>query len=142
MRCRAVSLVIGACALLLSADSLFGPASTARADGPPAGQAPAIVAVTTGTSSTCASAPASTTTPSSRLEEGSVVVIVERAGEWLGVRLPAGLPGRDLRHAHRARRRRARPRHGDDVNLRVRPPEGDRAFAVFRDRVARGTVLP
>ena len=143
MRCRAVSLVMGACALLLSAEPCFGPASTARADGPPAGAEPQpVVAVTTGDLVNLRVGPHVDDHPILQLEEGSVIVIVERAGEWLGVRLPAGFQAAisatltepvDAEHVRVT---------GDDVNLRVRPPEGDRAFAVFRDRVARGTVLP
>ncbi len=144
MRCRAVSLVVLACGLLLPslADSL-GPARIAHADGPPSGTEPEpVVAVTTGDLVNLRVGPRVDDHPILQLEEGSVVVIVERAGEWLGIRLPAGFQAAisaaytepvDSEHVRVT---------ADDVNLRVRPPEGDRAFAVFRDRVARGTVLP
>lgn len=74
-----------------------------------------------------------------QLAQGAVVVIVERAGEWLGVRVPEGFSGAvaaeltepvDSEHVRVT---------GTDVNLRrgaglEQPP--------FRDRLQRGDVLP
>ena len=31
---------------------------------------------------------------------------------------------------------------GTNVNLRVKPPQGDRAYPAFRDHPEKGTVLP
>jgi len=80
--------------------------------------------------------------PILQLEQGAVVVIVEKAGEWLGVQVPAGFQAAisaaltepvDAEHVRVT---------GHDVNLRVRPPLGDTAYAAFRDRMPRGQVLP
>lgn len=80
--------------------------------------------------------------PILQLEQGAVVVIVERAGEWLGVRVPAGFQAAisaaltepvDSEHIRVT---------GADVNLRVRPPANETAYAAFRDRMPRGQVLP
>ncbi len=143
MRRLVLSCVLGSSALLLPLCAAVGLPAPAFADGPPAGAAAEpVVAVTTGDLVNLRVGPRVDDHPILQLEEGSVVVIVERAGEWLGVRLPGGFQAAisatltepvDAEHVRVT---------GDDVNLRVRPPEGDRAFAVFRDRVARGTVLP
>jgi hypothetical protein len=80
--------------------------------------------------------------PVDSLEQGAVVVIVERAGEWLGVRVPAGFAAAvagaltetvDADHVRI---------QGTAVNLRVRPPAADRAYPAFRDHPAAGAVLP
>jgi hypothetical protein len=77
-----------------------------------------------------------------QLEQGTTVVIVERSGEWLGVRVPAGFSAAvatrltepvDSDHVRIA---------ATDVNLRVRPPQGERAYPAFRDKPALGAVLP
>jgi hypothetical protein len=77
-----------------------------------------------------------------RLARDTVLVVVERAGEWLGVRVPSGFPAAvaaalvdfvgddDVKVL------------GERVNLRVRPPKGDLAYPAFRDRPAKGAVLP
>lgn len=140
MRCRLVLLVAGACGLLLAP---FAAVPATLADGGPAGaDAEPVVAVTTGDLVNLRVGPRVDDHPILQLEEGTVVLIVERPGEWLGVRLPAGFQAAisaaytepvDAEHVRVT---------ADGVNLRVRPPEGDRAFAVFRDHVDRGTVLP
>jgi SH3-like domain-containing protein len=73
------------------------------------------------------------------LEQGAVVIVVERAGEWLGVRLPAGFAGSiaaELTEPVDAEHVRVT---GSNVNLRRgsgldQPP--------FRDRLVKGVVLP
>ena len=72
------------------------------------------------------------------LEQGAVLVVVERAGEWLGVRFPAGFGAAvaaeftekvDAEHVRVT---------GSDVNLRRSPGLEQ---PVFRDRLQKGTVL-
>ncbi len=125
--------------------AVLGVAAIARADDVPPG-APASdepkVGVVTGESVNLRVGPRIDDCPVTQLEQGTVVLIVERAGEWLGVRLPAGFPVAisadyaptvDPDHVKVA---------GTGVNLRVRPPEGDKMFAAFRDHPADGAVLP
>jgi SH3-like domain-containing protein len=74
-----------------------------------------------------------------QMSRGTVLIVVERAGEWLGVRMPAGFSGAvaasltapvDDDHVRI---------EADDVNLRRGPGT---THPAFRDRLARGTVLP
>jgi hypothetical protein len=81
--------------------------------------------------------------PITELDRGTVLLIVERAGEWLGVRVPQGFPlvcsaeysePADRDHVRVTARR---------LNLRVHPPEEGKPMpGVFRERVLRGTMLP
>jgi hypothetical protein len=80
--------------------------------------------------------------PVAQLPDGAVVVIVERLGDWLGVRVPQGVPAAvSLDHAEAEGTDAVRVT-GSNVNLRLHPPEeGKPPPAAFRDRLARGTVL-
>lgn len=117
----------------------------ARADQPrpaaPAGAEP-TVGVITGDKVNLRVGPRIDDAPVDSLEQGAVVVVVERAGEWLGVRVPAGFAAAvasaltepvDADHVRI---------QGTLVNLRVRPPAGDRAYPAFRDHPEAGAVLP
>lgn len=121
-------------------------ADPARADQPtpaagPAGPEP-TVGVITGDKVNLRVGPRLDDAPVDSLEQGAVVVIVERAGEWLGVRVPSGFAAAvagaltepvDADHVRI---------QGTLVNLRVRPPAGDRAYPAFRDHPEAGAVLP
>lgn len=129
-------------ALVLVALAAALPAAPARADEPPSA-APLdpsfAVGVVTGDGVNLRVGPRQDDQAVQQLEQGTVVVIVERAGEWLGVRVPAGFAGAvaaeltepvDSEHVRVT---------GTDVNLRrgaglEQPP--------FRDRLQRGDVLP
>jgi len=114
-----------------------------RADAPAAGaSSEPVVAIVTTESVNLRVGPRTDDSPILQLDQGAVVVIVERAGEWLGVHVPAGFQAAisaaltepvDAEHVRVT---------GTDVNLRVRPPSGDVAYTAFRDRVTRGQVLP
>jgi len=125
-------------------------AATVRADepdaaaAPPAPGAPALdptwaVGVIRGNTVNLRVGPRQDDQAVQTLDEGTVVVIVERAGDWLGVRLPAGFSGAvasDLTEVVDSEHVRVT---GSGVNLRrgpglEQPP--------FRDRLERDTVLP
>jgi SH3-like domain-containing protein len=117
-------------------------ALSAVADQPTAGEPEPTVGVITGDKVNLRVGPRIDDAPVDSLEQGAVVVIVERAGEWLGVRVPAGFAAAvagaltetvDADHVRI---------QGTLVNLRVRPPAGDRAFPAFRDHPTAGAVLP
>jgi hypothetical protein len=123
---------------LLSLGSL---ASPARADGPPAADDP-VVGYVNGDKVNLRVGPRLDDAPVTQLEQGSAVVIVERSGEWLGVRVPAGFSAA-------VAARLVEPIDSDHVqitapgvNLRVRPPTADRAYPAFRDHPALGAILP
>ena len=81
--------------------------------------------------------------PITELAKGTVVLIVEKAGEWLGVRVPKGFPvvcsaeyceSVDRDHVQVNARR---------LNLRVHPPEEGKPMpGAFREKATRGTRLP
>jgi hypothetical protein len=80
--------------------------------------------------------------PVAQLEEGTVLVIVERLGEWLGVRVPQGFPAAVSLEYGELQGADAVRIMGSNVNLRLHPPEEGRTpAAAFRDRPARGAVL-
>jgi hypothetical protein len=134
-------------AVVLALAALASSARAAAADEPvakgvPAAPADAAVGVVTGDQVNLRVGPRLDEVPVTTLEQGTVVVIVERAGEWLGVRVPAGFQAAvasaltevvDDDHV-----RVARP----GVNLRLKPPAGERAYPAFRDRPEQGAVLP
>ncbi len=117
--------------------------SRAHADAPAAaGPVEPVVAILTTDQVNLRVGPRTDDCPILQLEQGAIVVIVERAGEWLGVQVPAGFQAAisaaltepvDSEHVRVT---------GTDVNLRVRPPQGDTAYAAFRDRMPRGQLLP
>lgn len=132
--------------LVLSVASVVaGTRAAARADEPAAGvprPAEPIVGLLTTDGVNLRVGPRTDDSPILQLEQGAVVLIVEKAGEWLGVQVPAGFQAAisgaltepvDAEHVRVT---------GHDVNLRVRPPQGDTAYAAFRDRMPRGQVLP
>jgi SH3-like domain-containing protein len=119
----------------------FGPRALAdeSSEGLPAD---AAVAVVTGDGVNLRVGPRVDDAPVTQLEQGTVVVIVERPGDWRGVRVPAGFQAaiaavltevEDAEHVRVAASR---------VNLRVKPPTAERAYPAFADRPAKGTVLP
>jgi hypothetical protein len=130
------------CAAPARADEPAGPAAPKTAPKGPAAPADAAVGVVTGDGVNLRVGPRLDDVPVTMLEQGTTVVIVERAGEWFGVRVPAGFQAAvagaltevvDDDHVRIAR---------TEVNLRLKPPSGDVAYAAFRDRPERGTVLP
>jgi hypothetical protein len=138
---RRRSRFLGPLALLVGATLLAGPAG-ADVPAPEAPPADATVGVVTGDLVNLRVGPRQDDSPILQLEQGTVVVIVERAGEWLGVRVPAGFQAAiaaaltepvDSEHVRVT---------GAEVNLRVKPPQGDTAYAAFRDKMTRGQVLP
>ncbi|MFO0933978.1 MAG: SH3 domain-containing protein [Planctomycetota bacterium] len=133
------SLALAAVAVALAAF-----AAPVRADEPSSAAAPALdpawtVGVIRGDSVNLRVGPRQDDQAVQSLDQGTVVVIVERAGDWLGVRLPAGFSGAvaaDLTEPVDSEHVRVT---GHGVNLRrgpglEQPP--------FRDRLERGTVLP
>ncbi|MBL9085906.1 MAG: SH3 domain-containing protein, partial [Planctomycetia bacterium] len=123
---------------------LGGGAPSVRADEPSSPSAPALdpawsVGVIRGDSVNLRVGPRQDDQAVQTLDQGTVVVIVERAGDWLGVRLPAGFSGAvaaDLTEPVDTEHVRVT---GQGVNLR-RGPGLDQP--PFRDRLERGTVLP
>jgi hypothetical protein len=80
--------------------------------------------------------------PIAQLDEGTVLVIVERLGEWLGVRVPQGFPAAVSLEYGELQGADAVRVMGSNVNLRLHPPEeGKTPPAAFRDRPTRGAVL-
>jgi uncharacterized protein YgiM (DUF1202 family) len=154
-RARAVVLLLSrSLALGLAAGAAIAAATPAAADEPappappkeavPAAPAPAdaTVGVVTGDAVNLRVGPRLDDAPVTQLAQGTVVVVVETAGEWLGVRVPAGFQAAiaaalvetvDEHHV-----RVARP----GVNLRLRPPTAERAYPAFRDKAEQGAVLP
>ena len=125
-------------ALLLAAAPAGADQPTPAAPGAPE----PVVGVITGDKVNLRVGPRVDDAPVDSREQGAVVVIVERAGEWLGVRVPSGFAAAvasaltepvDADHVRI---------QGTGVNLRVRPPSGDRAYPAFRDHPAAGAVLP
>ena len=139
MRRAALSLLVLVVALAVPARR----DRAARADNPPAGgRGEPVVGVVTGDKVNLRVGPRLDDAPVTQLEQGATVVIVERAGEWLGVQVPAGFQAAvaaaltepvDADHVRVA---------GVNVNLRVKPPAVDRAYSAFRDHPAAGAVLP
>jgi hypothetical protein len=116
-------------------------AAVARADdAPPAPAEPEpVVVLVSGDQVNLRAGPRQDDAAVTQMAQGTVLVVVERAGEWLGVRMPAGFSGAvsaaltvpvDSEHVRV---------DADDVNLRRGPGTEHPAF---RDRLARGTVLP
>ena len=138
MRRAFLSMPLGL-AMLLASSPLARPAA---ADGPPATAEEPTVGVVTGDKVNLRVGPRTDDAPVTQLEQGTTVVVVERAGEWLGIRVPAGFQAAvaaalttivDDDHVRIV---------GVNVNLRVKPPAGDRAYPAFRDHPAAGAVLP
>lgn len=101
-----------------------------------------IVGVVTGDKVNLRVGPRIDDQPITQLEQGTILLIVEKVDEWLGVRVPAGFQAAvaaaltevvDADHVRIT---------GTNVNLRVRPPQGDRAYPAFRDHPEKGAVLP
>jgi hypothetical protein len=80
--------------------------------------------------------------PVGQLAQDAVVLIVERSGEWLGVRVPIGFPAAVASALTEPVGEHEVRIAADRVNLRVRPPAGPRAYPAFRDHAPLGTVLP
>jgi hypothetical protein len=143
MRARAVLLLAFAVVLAPRAARADEPAGPKPAgQGVPAAPADAAVGVVTGDQVNLRVGPRLDDVPVTTLEQGTTVVIVERSGEWFGVRVPAGFQAAvasalteivDDDHVRVAR---------TEVNLRLKPPSGDVAYPAFRDRPEKGTVLP
>jgi uncharacterized protein YgiM (DUF1202 family) len=77
-----------------------------------------------------------------QLEDGTVLLVMERLGDWVGVRVPEGFPAaisREFTEAVGADQVRVVT---GDVNLRLQPPEEGKPLpGVFRDRPERGALL-
>jgi len=117
--------------------------------GPGAGakQAPlpddAVLAVLTGDDVNVRVGPRRDNHPLTQLRRGDVVIVLERIGDWAGVRIPAGFPAVvAARYAEPVGEHAVRIT-ASKLNLRVGPPEqGKPAPATLRDRVHRGDLLP
>jgi hypothetical protein len=79
--------------------------------------------------------------PVGQVPQGTVVLVVERAGDWLGVRLPTGFPAAVAAALTEPAGENLVRVVADQVNLRVRPPAGERAYPAFRDHPRNGSVL-
>lgn len=81
--------------------------------------------------------------PITQLDDGTVVLVVERLPGWVGVRLPRGFPAAlCARYVEPTGPAAVRVRVSN-LNLRVRPPEAGRPMPdPFRDRPALGALLP
>jgi hypothetical protein len=141
MRAPARLVALAAFVALLSTTAGASPAAADQPTGEGGGP-DAAVGIVTGDKVNLRVGPRIDDAPVDTLEQGAVVVIVERAGEWLGVRVPSGFAAAvagaltepvDADHVRI---------QGTQVNLRVRPPTGDRAYPAFRDHPAAGAVLP
>lgn len=148
MRSRPRWLPVPLAALALAVAAPVGPGPTrAAADEPAAPPAPAgpalearfSVGVVRGDAVNLRVGPRQDDQAVQTLDQGTVVVVLERVGDWLEVRLPAGFSGAvaaeytepvDDEHVRVT---------GHDVNLRRGPGLNQPAF---RDRLAAGTVLP
>jgi len=81
--------------------------------------------------------------PVARLDEGTVVLVVEEVGDWLGVRVPQGFPAAVARRYLEPAGPDALRVTADRLNLRVRPPKDDGPMPdPFRDQIGRGCPLP
>jgi len=119
---------------------LLGGATRARADQPAPGGADPTVAVVTGDRVNLRVGPRVDDAEVIQLDQGAVLVIVERAGEWLGVQVPAGFSGAvhsqfvelsdDRDHVKVV---------GTEVNLRR---GAGTEYPAFRDRLRKDAVLP
>ena len=125
---------------------LLGAAPAGRSavadDAPGAAPAESSVGIVTGDKVNLRVGPRTDDAPVTQLEQGTALVIVERVPEWFGVRVPAGFQAAvaaalteivDDDHVRIV---------GVGVNLRVRPPAGDRAYPAFRDHPVSGSILP
>lgn len=78
-----------------------------------------------------------------QLQRGTVVIIIERIGDWAGILVPAGLPASlSGKYTERVGEDGVRIK-ARQLNLRVSPPDKEGALSgAFRDRVHAGDVLP
>jgi hypothetical protein len=139
-----VAAAVLALALPVRADEGPAPAEGAPvpAPAPDVGMNVPVVGVVEGAGVNVRIGPRQDGRPVAQLSDGAVVVIVERLGDWLGVRVPQGVPAAiSLQHAEPEGADALRVT-GSNVNLRLHPPEeGKPQPAAFRDRPARGAVL-
>lgn len=132
------------------ADAGEGPDDTSAAPAPPAPAADAsplpegaVLAVVRASDLNVRVGPRRDNNPVSQLEDGAVVLVVERVGDWAGVRIPAGFPvAVSGTHTERVGEDAVRVTAAT-LNLRVTPPvpEGPMPGA-FRDQVRGGDLLP
>ncbi|MDJ0522963.1 MAG: SH3 domain-containing protein, partial [Planctomycetota bacterium] len=81
--------------------------------------------------------------PVRRMDEGTVLLIVERVPGWYGVRVPEGFPAALASRFTRPVGSEAVRIEASRLNVRVRPPEpGGPMPGAFRDHPARGEVVP
>jgi hypothetical protein len=81
--------------------------------------------------------------PVRQLDEGTVLVVVERVPGWLGVQVPEGFPAAVSGAYVTAVGTDAVRVEANRLNLRVTPPQAGQPMpGAFRDPVERGAVLP
>ncbi|MDJ0973546.1 MAG: hypothetical protein QNJ98_03735 [Planctomycetota bacterium] len=133
-----------------SATSVFageGPDDTSAAPPPKADEAPlpddAVVAVVRANELNVRVGPRRDNNPVTQLDEGSVVLVVERVGEWAGVRVPAGFAvALSGKHVEPVGADAVRVK-ASTLNLRVSPPDAEGPMpGAFRDQVHAGDLLP
>jgi hypothetical protein len=128
---------------ILAALLLLAGASPVRGEDPaPPAADPSEVAVVAGDRVNLRVGPRIDGRAVTQLSDGTVLLVVERLGDWVGVRVPAGFPaaihGRYLEEESPDAVRVA----GSEVQLRVAPPEEGKPMPdAFRDQPARGTLL-
>jgi hypothetical protein len=124
--------------------ALAGPPGAALADEPTADLAPEVLAVgvVSGDSVNLRVGPRIDDAPVGQLARDTVVLVVERAGDWVGVRVPLGFPAAVASALTEPVGDHEVRIVADRVNLRVRPPAGPRAYPAFRDHPVVGAILP
>ncbi len=139
------TLVGIAAGLLLCA----GPVRSARTEDPPdspAVKAPAAartVAVIQGQKVNLRVGPRAGGRPVAQLNDGTVLLVVERFSGWVCVHVPAGFLAAVAAEFLEPVGRDGVRVVASKLNMRVAPPEEGKAMpAAFRDRIPRGTVLP
>lgn len=146
VRIAAVVGVALALVLIVPAGALAGESpgdeSKQALDAPPMPEG-AKLAVVRATSVNVRVGPRRDNNPITQLDEGAVVIIVERVGDWAGVRIPAGMPAVvSGKYTERVGEDGVRIK-ASRLNLRVTPPEKDRPLpGAFRDKVSGGDLLP
>jgi hypothetical protein len=141
----------GALALILTA--LVGLSPTARAEEEPSPSAPTgegtpaateiRLGVIQGRRVNVRVGPRIDVRPVTQLDDGAVVLIVERVPGWLGVRIPAGFPAAlSTRYVTTVGNDAVRV-DAQRLNLRAHPPQDGKPMpGAFRDHPAPGALLP